>query len=70
MLVILKASVDSACHMKRAEEQQMKCPNCGWFGLRETDNGADCKVCGYKLSPGESDKFRLFKMLRDESRSR
>jgi hypothetical protein len=25
-------------------------------------------VCGYSLSPGESDKFRLFRLLKEEER--
>jgi uncharacterized Zn finger protein (UPF0148 family) len=54
--------------MRRTEDQQMKCPKCGWFGLRETDGGADCKVCGYKLSPGEADKFRLYRLLKEEAK--
>jgi DNA-directed RNA polymerase subunit RPC12/RpoP len=53
--------------MKRGDDQQMRCPKCGWYGLRDTDAGADCKVCGYKLTPGERDKFRLFQLLREES---
>lgn len=46
----------------------MKCPKCGWFSLRETEGGVDCKTCGYKLSAGEADKYRLFRLLRDESK--
>jgi len=25
-------------------------------------------VCGYTLSPGESDKFRLYKLLKEEEK--
>lgn len=56
--------------MKRPDDMQMKCPSCGWFGLRETETGADCKTCGYKLKPGEADKFRLFRLLKEESRGK
>ena len=45
---------------------EMKCPKCGRFGLRETPQGVTCRTCGYSLSPGEGDKFRLFRLLRDE----
>jgi ribosomal protein L37AE/L43A len=47
---------------------EMKCPKCGRFGLRESSDGVKCRVCGYALSPGEVDKFRLFRILREESR--
>jgi rubredoxin len=49
---------------------EMKCPKCGRFDLRESEDGVRCKVCGYSLSPGEVDKFRLFRLLREESRKR
>lgn len=45
----------------------MKCPKCGRFGLRETGPGVRCRVCGYDLTPGQADKFRLFKLLKEES---
>jgi ribosomal protein L37AE/L43A len=54
--------------MKTARDtEQMKCPKCGRFDLRETPDGVRCKVCGYTLSPGEADKFRLYRLLREES---
>lgn len=46
----------------------MKCPRCGRTDLRETDKGVTCRICGYALSPGENDKFRLYKMLKDEQK--
>jgi len=52
----------------RAERDEMKCPKCGRFDLRETPEGVTCRVCGYSLSPGENDKYRLFKMLKDEEK--
>ncbi|MBI3859655.1 MAG: hypothetical protein HY296_05375 [Thaumarchaeota archaeon] len=52
----------------RTQDDQMKCPNCGWFGLRESGEGIECKTCGYKLTPGQVDKFRLFRLLREESK--
>ena len=48
--------------------EEMKCPKCGRLELRETIEGVRCRVCGYTLSPGESDKFRLFRLLRDEAK--
>jgi len=48
---------------------EMKCPKCGRFELKETGQGVGCKVCGYTLSPGEGDKFRLFKLLREEAKN-
>jgi len=46
----------------------MKCPKCGRLELRETPTGVQCRICGYALSPGEGDKFRLFRLLKDEER--
>ena len=46
----------------------MKCPKCGRFELREMGEGVTCRICGYTLSPGENDKFRLFRLLREESK--
>ena len=47
---------------------EMKCPKCGRLELRETPEGVKCKTCGYTLSPGEGDKFRLFRLLKDEEK--
>jgi ribosomal protein L37AE/L43A len=47
---------------------EMKCPKCGRFALRESEDGVRCKICGYSLTPGEVDKFRLFRVLREESK--
>jgi ribosomal protein L37AE/L43A len=52
----------------RAERDEMKCPKCGRFDLRETPQGVTCRVCGYSLSPGENDKYRLYKMLKEEEK--
>ena len=52
----------------RSDDDRMKCPKCGRFELKEGEGGIVCKVCGYQLSPGEADKFRLFKLLRDEAK--
>ncbi|MDA4125517.1 MAG: hypothetical protein OK438_08770 [Thaumarchaeota archaeon] len=49
---------------------QMKCPKCGRMELRVTGEGVQCKICGYTLSPGESDKYRLFQLLREESKGK
>ena len=50
--------------------EEMKCPKCGRYDLRETGEGVRCRVCGYALSPGETDRFRLFRLLKEESRRR
>jgi len=50
------------------DEMKMKCPKCGRFTLHETGNGVDCRTCGYQLSPGEVDRFRLFRLLREEEK--
>lgn len=50
----------------RSEDDKMKCPKCGRFDLRETGQGVSCRVCGYTLTPGENDKFRLYKLLKEE----
>jgi hypothetical protein len=55
--------------MKRpASDNEMKCPKCGMFSLRITERGVGCKTCGYELSPGETDKYRLFQLLKEEER--
>ena len=46
----------------------MKCPKCGRLELRETEEGVSCRVCGYALSPGENDRFRLYRLLKDEAK--
>jgi len=51
-----------------ATGQEMKCPKCGRYSLHSMGEGVQCKTCGYVLSPGEVDKFRLFKMLREEEK--
>ena len=52
----------------KVQSDQMKCPKCGRFDLKETERGVACRVCGYTLTPGESDKFRLYKLLKEEER--
>ncbi len=54
----------------QAKDEEMKCPKCKRFGLRETPEGATCKICGYQLTPGEATKFRLFRLLRDEGKKK
>lgn len=49
-------------------DREMKCPKCGRFSLHVTEKGVGCKVCGYELSPGEVDRYRLFQLLKDEER--
>jgi ribosomal protein L37AE/L43A len=51
----------------KPQSEEMKCPKCGRFGLKEGGQGVTCRVCGYALTPGENDKFRLYKLLRDEA---
>jgi ribosomal protein L37AE/L43A len=52
----------------KSQSDDMKCPKCGRFDLRETPQGVTCRVCGYVLTPGEHDKYRLFKMLREDEK--
>ncbi len=52
----------------RSQSDEMKCPKCGRLDLRETPNGVVCRVCGYALTPGENDKFRLYKMLKEDEK--
>jgi ribosomal protein L37AE/L43A len=52
----------------RAQGEEMKCPKCGRLDLRETPQGVTCRVCGYTLSPGENDRYRLYKMLSEEEK--
>ena len=53
---------------KEPVRDEMKCPKCGRLELRESPEGVRCRICGYTLSPGEGDKFRLFKLLKDEEK--
>jgi ribosomal protein L37AE/L43A len=53
----------------RDQGEEMKCPKCGRLELRETPRGVTCRVCGYALSPGENDKFRLYKLLKEDERA-
>ena len=53
---------------KEPVRDEMKCPKCGRLELRETPEGVNCRICGYSLSPGEGDKFRLFRLLKDEEK--
>jgi len=52
----------------RPQSDEMRCPKCGRLDLRETGQGVTCRVCGYTLSPGESDRFRLYKLLKEEEK--
>jgi len=54
--------------MIKEQEDRMKCPKCGRFALKEGEAGITCSVCGYSLTPGQADKFRLFKLLREEEK--
>jgi len=47
----------------------MKCPKCGRLDLKETGKGVTCRVCGYTLSPGENDRYRLYRLLKEEEKS-
>jgi len=53
----------------KSQTDEMKCPKCGRLNLKETGQGVTCRVCGYTLSPGENDRFRLYKLLKDEAKS-
>lgn len=51
-----------------AQSGEMRCPKCGRPDLREMPQGVTCRVCGYTLSPGEGDKYRLYKLLKEEEK--
>lgn len=53
---------------KEPIRDEMKCPKCGRLELREAPEGVKCRICGYTLSPGEGDKYRLFQLLKDEAK--
>lgn len=57
-----------AANGMKVQGDEMKCPKCGRFDLRETPQGVTCRVCGYTLSPGEGDKYRLYKLLKEEEK--
>ncbi|MDG7027019.1 MAG: hypothetical protein JRN16_01250 [Nitrososphaerota archaeon] len=52
----------------KTQSDEMRCPKCGRLDLRETGQKIACMVCGYALSPGESDKYRLYKLLKEEEK--
>ena len=52
----------------KAQSDEMKCPKCGRLELRETPKGIICRICGYALSPGENDKYRLYKLLKEDAK--
>lgn len=47
---------------------EMKCPKCSRFELRPVGEGVNCRVCGYALTPGEVDRFRLYRLLKEEAK--
>jgi ribosomal protein L37AE/L43A len=72
LFATLKTGLDfGRIMMKKAPpSDEMKCPRCGRLELRMTAAGVQCKICGYTLSPGESDKYRLYQLLREESKTK
>ena len=52
----------------KPQADEMRCPKCGRFELRESAQGTACRICGYTLSPGENDKFRLYRLLKEEEK--
>lgn len=46
----------------------MKCPKCGRFSLQATGTSVRCRICGYELTAGQVDKYRLFQILKKEER--
>ena len=52
----------------KAQGDEMKCPKCGRLELRETPQGVICRICGYALSPGENDKYRLYRLLKEDQK--
>ena len=52
----------------KSQSDEMRCPKCGRLDLRETPQGVTCRVCGYTLSPGEGDKYRLYRLLKEEDK--
>ena len=52
----------------KSQSDEMKCPKCGRLELRETSQGVICRVCGHALTPGENDKFRLYKLLKEDEK--
>lgn len=53
----------------KSQTDEMKCPKCGRLDLKETGKGVTCRVCGYTLSPGENDRYRLYRLLKEEEKS-
>jgi ribosomal protein L37AE/L43A len=56
--------------MQHGPEGEMKCPKCGMRTLRQSGDGVGCRTCGYELTPGEVDKYRLYRLIRNEEEGR
>jgi len=54
---------------KEPPRDEMKCPKCGKLELKENPDGVTCRICGYALSPGEGDRFRLYRLLKEEAKN-
>ena len=48
----------------RNKESEMRCPGCKRFSLRRKEEGVACSFCGYRLTPGEEARYRLYELLK------
>jgi ribosomal protein L37AE/L43A len=46
------------------KESEMRCPGCKRFSLSRKSEGVSCSFCGYRLSPGEEARYRLYELLK------
>ena len=46
------------------KESEMRCPGCKKYSLKRKEDGVSCSYCGYRLTPGEEARYRLYEMLK------
>lgn len=46
------------------KQSEMRCPGCKRASLSRKDEGVSCSTCGYRLTPGEETRYRLYELLK------
>lgn len=49
---------------KKEKDSEMHCPSCKRFSLKRKEEGVFCGFCGYRLTPGEETRYRLYELLK------
>lgn len=63
---MLNCAILGVMPMQNWSEAEMRCPKCGMRTLRQSGDGVGCRTCGYELTPGEVDKYRLYRLIKNE----